>query len=156
MSTILKALKKAEEGMARNTLPGKILVADPARPLGVMRIHIRVSTVVLLSLLVVIAGLAYYLRPHERGAVVMKNDSARPALSVTTAAPVREAHGEENAALPPLRLSGVLWDKSKPLAILNGMPLAVGGEVEGAQVVKIGLDGVKVRYRGREHTLTVE
>lgn len=156
MSTILKALKKAEDGMARNTLPGKILAPDAAGPPKGMRIPLRGRAVILLSSLAVIAGVAYYMRPHERGAVVTKNDSARPASSTPTAAPVGKARGGEKGALPPLHLSGVLWDEAKPFAILNGKPLTVGGEIEGAQVVKIDMDGVKVRYNEREYTLVVE
>jgi hypothetical protein len=159
MSTILKALKKAEEGMARNTLPGKILAADPAHPLGDMRAHARRRTVVLLSLLAVAAGLLYYMyymRPGDPGAAVTPTEPARPALSVPTVAPVKEDHRGKDGAPPSLRLSGVLWDETKPIAILNGKPLTVGEEVDGARVVKIDLDGVKVRYNGREYVLSVE
>jgi hypothetical protein len=156
MSTILKALKKAEEGMAQNTLPGKILAADSNRAYEDMRTHNRRRAVILLSLLAVAAGgvYYYYMKPHERMAVA--TDVSRPAASAPTAAPIRQGSAQENVAPPPLRLSGVLWDDTKPIAILNGKPLAVGGEIDGARVVKIGLDGVKIRYNEREYTLTVE
>jgi len=154
MSTILKALKKAEEGMAKNTLPGKILSADPVPA----RARVRLVTTILLSALVLVAGLAYYLQLHGR-AGKRGDSSPQPAAAPTAAriAGVAGGAGEpDGAALPPLHLSGVLWDKTEPLAILNGRPLTVGGEIDGARVVKIGLDDVRVDYRGREYTLSVE
>ncbi|MEJ2745576.1 MAG: hypothetical protein P8123_07835 [bacterium] len=155
MSTILKALKKAEEGMARNTLPGKILTPDAVRPFDDMRARKRV--VILLSLLAVIGGLAYYyMGSHERRATAAANNAARPTLPVPTTAPVKEASKRKESAPPPLRLSGVLWDESKPLAILNGKPLTVGEEIGGAKVIRINPDGVKVRYNGMEYALKVE
>lgn len=41
-----------------------------------------------------------------------------------------------------LALSGILWDASHPLAIINGATLAVGDEVEGFQVLDIQADHV--------------
>ena len=41
-----------------------------------------------------------------------------------------------------LALSGILWDASRPLAIINGMTLTVGDEVEGFQVLDIQADHV--------------
>jgi len=156
MSTILKALKKAEEGMARNTLPGKILAADSvAAPAG-GRARVLTGTTILVSALVLIAGLVYYLQSREQRAGRMESYSPRPAAAPTAARPARGEGEQEEAALPPLRLSGVLWDKTEPLAILNGRPLTVGGEIAGARVVKIGLDGVQIHYRGREYTIAVE
>jgi len=159
MSTILKALKKAEEGMARNTLPGKILASDSARAFEDARSHNRTRTVLLISLLAAVAGVVYYMyymKPHVRRADVTATDSRQPALSVPTAAPVKKEIKQENVAPPPLNLSGILWDDTNPIAILNGKPLAVGGEVDGTRVTKIGPNGVEIRYNGRDYTLTVE
>jgi hypothetical protein len=158
MSTILKALKKAEEGMAKNTLPGKILSAGSVPSGAGARARVRLVTTILFSALVLVAGLAYYLQLHGR-AGKSRDSSPQPAAAPTAARVVGIAGGEgepDGAALPPLHLSGVLWDKTEPLAILNGRPLTVGGEIDGARVVKIGLDGVQVNYRGREYTLSVE
>ena len=41
-----------------------------------------------------------------------------------------------------LALSGILWDTSHPLAMINGATLAVGDEVEGFQVLDIQADRV--------------
>ena len=41
-----------------------------------------------------------------------------------------------------LALSGILWDMSHPLAMINGATLAVGDEVEGFQVLDIQADHV--------------
>lgn len=158
MSTILKALKKAEEGMAKNTLPGKILSADSITVSEGARARVRMRTAMLLSALVLVAGLAYYLQPRGR-AVEREDSSPQPAAAPTAARAAGISGGggaPEELAPPPLHFSGVLWDKTGPLAILNGRPLTVGGEIDGARVVKIGLDGVRLRYRGREYTLSVE
>jgi hypothetical protein len=151
MSTILKALKKAEEGMAKNTLPGKIISSDSASG----RARARPATVVLLLALAVVGGLAYHLHPPARAGRLSRQPASPPAA----APPARTAGAADAArvpALPPLRLSGVLWDETEPLAILNGRPLTVGGAIDGARVVSIGLDVVRLDYHGREYTLSVE
>jgi hypothetical protein len=156
MSTILKALKKAEEGMARNTLPGKILSGGSVP--GGARARVRSLAMILLSALAIAAVLAHYLQVSRR-AETRTDSSALPTAAPAAGRPVpiAGAEGEPGRdALPALHLSGVLWDKSEPLAILNGRPLGVGGEVDGARVVKIGLEAVQVDYRGREYTLSVE
>ncbi len=158
MSTILKALKKAEEGMAKNTLPGKILSADSVPAPASAWARVWMGAAILLSALVLVTGIAYYLQPRGR-AVEREDSSPQPAAAPTAAraAGISRGGGEpEEPAPPPLHFSGVLWDKTEPLAILNGRPLTVGGEIDGARVVKIGLDGVRLRYRGREYTLSVE
>ncbi|MBI4323226.1 MAG: hypothetical protein HY596_03010 [Candidatus Omnitrophica bacterium] len=45
-------------------------------------------------------------------------------------------------AMGELALSGILWDASHPLAMINGATLAVGDEVEGFQVLDIQADHV--------------
>ena len=48
----------------------------------------------------------------------------------------------KSQATGELTLSGILWDASRPLAIINGMTLTVGDEVEGFQVLDIQADHV--------------
>lgn len=48
--------------------------------------------------------------------------------------------------LPKLDLSGVLWDGIEYVAIINDKPLTEGGRIEGVEIVKIGLDSVKVVF----------
>ena len=43
-----------------------------------------------------------------------------------------------------LALSGILWDASRPIAIINGTMVQVGQEVEGYRVVEIAQDHVSV------------
>ncbi len=156
MSTILKALQKAEEGMARNTLPGKILAAEPVSAPEAGRARARTGAAMLLCALAIVAGLVYYFHSRGRQAVSMEDRPPRQTAAPTAARPAGVESEREEAALPPLSLSGVLWDKTEPLVILNGRPLTVGGEIAGVRVVKIGLDGVQVSYRGREYTIAVE
>jgi hypothetical protein len=46
--------------------------------------------------------------------------------------------------LSGLSVSGILWDPTKPIAIINGAMVHVGEEIEGYQVLAINQDRVSV------------
>lgn len=52
--------------------------------------------------------------------------------------------GGSAAGTRGLALSGILWDPTKPMAILNDQMVSVGDEVEGYQVLEIGTDRVLI------------
>lgn len=54
------------------------------------------------------------------------------------------------------RLSGIIFEKEKPLAIINEAILTEGGFIDGAEVVEIGPDSVKLSFKDRELVLEME
>jgi len=51
---------------------------------------------------------------------------------------------------PKLVLKGIAWDKTEPLALINGQVVKEGNTIGGARIVKIDFDRVAVRYRGNK------
>jgi hypothetical protein len=54
------------------------------------------------------------------------------------------ARGAAAGQLGGLSLSGILWDATSPIAIINGQMLRVGEEIEGFRVVEIVHDRVSL------------
>ena len=54
-----------------------------------------------------------------------------------------------------LALSGILWDPSQPIAIINGQMLRVGEEIDGFRVVQIEQDHVGLSDGGQTFSLTL-
>jgi hypothetical protein len=52
-------------------------------------------------------------------------------------------------------LSGILWDPSQPIAIINGQMLRVGEELEGYRVLAITQDTVSLSDGGQPLNLTI-
>ena len=52
-------------------------------------------------------------------------------------------------------LSGILWDPSQPIAIINGQMLRVGDEVEGYRVTAITQDTVSISDGGQALKLAI-
>ncbi|MEI6633585.1 MAG: hypothetical protein WCP22_07170 [Chlamydiota bacterium] len=155
MSTILKALKKAEDGRAKETLPGRIVTGEPPAPRGMGREMFKLSAALLLPALVAAAVFMHYESIAARVRAGTSASSAAkpsPPAAVSAPAPPAGGGGEE----PALRLSGVIWDKENPIAIVNGKPITRGEELSGARVVKITIESVTFRRGGREFTRTVQ
>lgn len=147
MSTILKALKKAEDGRVKATLQDRLVAEEPPAPSGLKRAALIVSASALASGIIATAVL---LRVRPFGEEGRGPDSA-PRTSAPSSLP--KSDGRE---IPSLRLSGVIWDEHAPLAIVNGRPVAPGEEVSGVRVVRITMDGVTLRRGREEFALTVE
>ncbi|MDD5557587.1 MAG: hypothetical protein PHN82_10130 [bacterium] len=126
MSTILKALEKAQ-GV------GAALPPPPAGAPGGPSPSRRLLRAILIA-----AGLV-------------------AASSIAGGLALRSLRRPARTAPPPpvLRLDGVIWDESIPLAIIEGRTVKRGDEVGGATVMEIGRDGVRVRYLEREYEIGV-
>ncbi len=68
------------------------------------------------------------------------------------ASPEKEDAKEEISNLT-FALEGLIWESDHPQAIINGKILEVGGGVQGAEVLDIDENGVKMRYKGQEFIL---
>ena len=55
-----------------------------------------------------------------------------------------------------LSLTGIIWDKKKPLAVINGKMLGVGDTIKGAKVRKIDKESVLLRKHGTNYRLAFE
>jgi len=51
---------------------------------------------------------------------------------------------------PKLVLKGIAWDKTEPLALINGQVVKEGNTIGGARILKIDFNRVTVRYRGKK------
>ncbi|MCX6357627.1 MAG: hypothetical protein NT045_07130 [Candidatus Aureabacteria bacterium] len=154
MSTILKALQKAEEVRTAHTLEGKIL-SDPV-PRERVRRRAPLYVAGLGILIVIAAGVIC-----ARGRRAPSTAGQGPAVPGAPAAHAGAVRGSgralrgSDAAIPDLHLSGVIWDPAAPVALINGQPLTVGQESGGARVIAISLDEVQVECAGMKHVLKV-
>jgi hypothetical protein len=155
MSTILKALKKAEDGRAKETLPGKITIEETPEAPGRSRAAFRIATALLLPALAAAAVLMHYQSITVRvRAGISAAPAAKPSPVAAVVAPAQTAGS--GVGEPALRLSGVIWDRENPVAIVNGQPLSRGEELSGARVVKITIDSVTFSRGGKEFTRTIQ
>jgi len=86
-------------------------------------------------------------------------DPMKPLVAERRAAPTNTGSGQEVAApvtLPPMTLSGVVWDPESALAMIDGAALRVGDTIKGAKVVEIGIDRVALVYKSKRFVLTVD
>jgi hypothetical protein len=58
--------------------------------------------------------------------------------------------------LPPMTLSGIVWDPDSALAMIDGMALHVGDTIKNARIVEIGIDRVALVYKSKRFILTVD
>ena len=79
------------------------------------------------------------------------NITARPAVerprTTTTGAPA--------AVIPGFRLSGIIYNKKQPMAVINGQMVGVGDEVDQARVKYIDQSKVTIIYNGSAIDLLV-
>jgi len=54
---------------------------------------------------------------------------------------------------PQLVLKGIVWDETKPLALINGLVVKEGDTIQGARIVKIDFERVAVQYRSKEFVI---
>ena len=71
--------------------------------------------------------------------------------------PTRSPQPIQKAEAAALTLSGIAWNKDSAdrLAIINGQPIGVGGQISGAVVVEIHQDRVTLQQNGRATELAI-
>ncbi len=70
-------------------------------------------------------------------------------------APPPSAPKTARSTVPGLRLSGILYNQTYPLAIIDGKSVGVGDQIKGATVISIDRRRVTLDHRGKQYTLTV-
>jgi hypothetical protein len=54
---------------------------------------------------------------------------------------------------PKLVLKGIVWDETKPLALINGLVVKEGDTIQGATIVKIDFERVTIQYRSQRFVI---
>lgn len=174
MSTILDALKKAEQESA-----GRLPAPSSGRPVRSRYRRGLVGGMVVLGVAVGlwVGYLATGLSPVTRGGGRRKaaeGESSSKEVAVVPPAvlpplpapPVRQdrelravksdtASGEVKASLPELKLSGVVYDPANPMAIINGRFVGVGDSISGAKILRIERNCVAISFEGSERTINL-
>jgi hypothetical protein len=52
-----------------------------------------------------------------------------------------------------LRLNGIIWNKDKPVAIIDDTVVMVGSRIAGRKIVAISFDYVEVEYHNKKNTI---
>ena len=89
----------------------------------------------------------------EKAAKEIKATPVRPVVSEpVVVVPVAEEHvaDAEEAVLPALSLSGILFSSGESFALINGKVVPEGGVVEGAMVERISADTVELSFQGKK------
>ena len=55
-----------------------------------------------------------------------------------------------------IELEGIMWDKEKPFAVIDGVVVAEGEFIEGKKVIRINNESVTLDNQGREETLRIK
>lgn len=63
--------------------------------------------------------------------------------------------GNAGAEVSGFDLSGILWDATQPIAIINGQMLRIGDALEGYRVTQIAQDAVSLSDGSQTLTLTI-
>ena len=63
--------------------------------------------------------------------------------------------GDAGAEVSGFDLSGILWDATQPIAIINGQMLRIGDALEGYRVTQIAQDSVSLSDGSQTLTLTI-
>lgn len=141
MSIINDALKKAEKTsqLSRNNSPKKRWLFWAA------------AGAVCLS--VVFLATAVFKGPTD--SVSVEETIAKPELP-GSAFKMREIDLNLPLKSTDFKLSGILYDEQKPMAIINNRVVEEGALIDGAQLLEIQPNFVRFSRRGKEFTLKIE
>lgn len=161
MSTILKALRKAEEEANRGILPPSPPPRRPEKGRGKSLLFLLVILGVLLGVY-----LGLHFRRRGRGAVqerarkeaVPPPAPAPPPVKPPPAPPPVAAAPEEKKeeGPPEFRIEGIMYSQEKPVALIEGRILQEGDKIRGVTVVKILPRAVQFSYKGVVYEISRE
>jgi len=135
----------------------------------------QLAALIVLAVVCVVVYTRAFRRPADRAVALpplghMDSSTPLEPLQVVQPSPQREAQRERAKLLawgrdPFLRgsidsmsglnLSGIIWDKASPVALINGMPLTVGEEIDGFRIVEILPDRVTITDGTTTHHLRI-
>ncbi len=158
MSIITEALKKVESGKRPvRVKPPHLALRSP----GEKMFHGRRQVYVLISLgFLVIAGIGFYATKDTSRKVGTKALTEQPAAKidpVKVTSPVSEVPAISASLYPevrePLKLSGIMLTKDRPLAVINGSVRTEGETVNGLRIVEIREKYVKLLSDAEKETI---
>ena len=75
---------------------------------------------------------------------------------VETTARAEERIPEPEIVAPEFVVSGVIWNTSKPQAILNNQVVAIGDKIEGATILGIDSKNIEIEFNGKHVTVSTD
>ena len=60
-----------------------------------------------------------------------------------------------NPKLPGLKIEGILFDKTNPLAIINDKIVAIGDSISDCKIVSITMEEIVIRYMDKEYSVKI-
>jgi HD-like signal output (HDOD) protein len=82
-------------------------------------------------------------------ATVSPTPAGKPEAPVETDADAQA----EAAAFDAIKIQGIIYSSSRPVALINGHPVSPGDKIGGVQIIAINASNVVVSYQGRQHIL---
>lgn len=131
MSIIYEALKKIEKK------------EDKDKPLFTKHLFKYIFVIVVGIVLFSFFSISiYFSRPKTKTASFFT-------YSTSKIFPLPEVQNDQSktAASVKYRLQGIIYDKDRPIALINGKKLGIGDNIEGARVVNISGNGVELETK---------
>ena len=97
-------------------------------------------------------------KPEEERFLYASHDKRDPMVPLVDkkGRPVAVVEGGIQFKISDLSLEGIIWDETKPLAIINDEVVGCGDKVSGVTVVKIEKDKVILNYQNETFELKME
>ena len=84
-----------------------------------------------------------------------KRDPFIPLISEDKTIMGRDGWSFISSKLPELKIEGVLFDKIKPLAIINDKIVAIGDNIGNCKIVSITREEIVIRYMNKEYSVKI-
>lgn len=167
MSIVNEALKKAQDQKAN--LANKDLDKDAIEPKPISEIETRpkitptrakeAKKFIFFTIIAIIGGIIFlknssYLL-HKK--IPLNSNISTPSQEIPNSVPIVSApKSSEGSFLPTFTLNGIVYDEVRPYAIVNNKVLLKGDLIEGAKLVEINRDSVKLIFNDKEIELTAK
>lgn len=93
-------------------------------------------------------------RPSAQYTQETLRDPFEPYLEKEDTGPKETKKEAAAAALPELKVQGIIWGSNMPLAIINNKVIKKDDLIEGARIVSIDKDGVTVFFANRQYVIS--
>jgi hypothetical protein len=158
MSTILEALKKAQKSRVDRRLEDEVVVALPVRPAGGRLLFVPLAC----GLMISAGAVLIWYAPWKR--ILGKGPQPVPAAAVNAVAPRESVDAaipeisepSIEPSVPEFEFSGVIWDNHQRIALINGVPVAEGDTIDGAEVLTVGMESVEVKLGDRNYIINLK
>lgn len=165
MSIINDALKKAEKNKHLSQhQPAQILtkivdqIKTDAQKFVLRKWLIWAGTGVICLLGVILTLSSFRGSPERRtpASISAEVKATQPEVAQKSALPLREKKMSTLAKTSDFNLSGILYDKEKPLAIINERIVGEGALINGAELLEIQPNYVRLSFKEKEFKLKLK